>query len=737
MPFALSLSWWMLALLVVAVLAVAWASYSGAIVPLPRGRRTALSVLRASTLLLLVACLLRPVRVMPPAAGHDAVVPVLVDVSRSMQLADADGMPRIDAARGLLQRDVLAGLAGRFQPDVWTFGNALTQPAGNAFAATDSRSDLAGALRAVRERYRDRRVAGIVVISDGGDTGRDEAANTLEAADAPVYTIGVGAPRVASDFEVTDVSAGEAAVADSSVDLSVAAVSRGSTLPFDIRVLENGRPIDVRRVTPAGDGSPVREVFTVSPGRDTPTEYTVEIPSASGELVLENNRRSVLVEPPGRRRRVLVVEGAPGFEHSFVKRALASDPALEIDSVVRKGQDMKGDATYFVQSTDARARQLASGFPADRQTLYQYDVLVLANVEGDALSRTDLEMAAKFVAQRGGGLLVFGAKSFDRQGLLGTALEEVLPLRLNDRANGVVRASSRGGIPFSVSVTAEGESHPVMRIGSGPDDTARRWRSVPALAGAAGFGAPRPGAQVLALVHTPDGSRPLVAVQRYGEGRSMVFAGEASWRWRMQLPSDDRTFELFWRQAVRWLGAPAPDPVSIAALPGMAAGDAGAVSVTVRNEEFAAVPDADVRMRLTLPGGETRDLRSVLVDPRLGRYGADVRFDQPGIYRLSVEARRGGTLFGSAQRSLLVGGADREMADPRLNEEVLRRVARASGGEYLPARDASRLSALLTESDAEPPQPRLEELWHNPWIFGAVVMLLAAEWTLRRKWGLR
>lgn len=739
MTFALALPWWVLTLLAAAVIAVAWASYSGAIVPLPLGRRTALSALRALTLLLLVACLLRPVRVMPPEATSDAVVPILVDVSRSMQLADADGRPRIDAARGLLERDLLAGLSGRFRSDVWTFGNTLTQAAAGTPipSATDGRSDLSGALRAVRERYRDRRVAAIVVISDGGDTGREEAANAVDAGAAPVFTVGVGTPRVASDFEVTDVSAGDGAMADSSIDLTVAAVSRGADAPFDLRVLENGRPIDLRRVTPAGDGSPIRAVFTVSPARDMPTEYTVEIPSASGELVLENNRRGVLVEPAGRRRRVLVVEGAPGFEHSFVKRALAADSGLEVDSVVRKGQDVRGDGTYFVQSTDARAPRLASGFPEDRKTLYEYDVLVLANMEGDALTRADLEMAAGFVGERGGGLLVLGAKSFDRQGLLGTALEDVLPLGLTNRGGGVVPASSRQEAAFSVSVTLQGESHPVMRIGSSAEDNAKRWKSVPPLAGAAGLGAPRPGAQVLALVHAVDGSRPLVAVQRYGQGRSMMFTGEASWRWRMQMPSDDRTFELFWRQAVRWLGASAPDPVSIAPVAGMAVGDAVPIGVDVRNEEFAPVPDADVSMRLTLPGGETRELRGALTDPSLGRYSGEVRFDQPGIYRITADARRGGTVLGSAQRSVLIGGADREMADPRLNEDVLRRVARASGGHYLTANDASHLPGLLSQSDAEPPQPRLEDLWHNAWIFAAIVMLLAAEWTLRRRWGLR
>jgi hypothetical protein len=362
---------------------------------------------------------------------------------------------------------------------------------------------------------------------------------------------------------------------------------------------------------------------------------------------------------------------------------------------------------------------------------------VLANLEADALSRADLEMAAGFVGDRGGGVLVLGARSFDRQGLLGTALEEVLPLGLSDRGGGVVRTSSRAGAAFSLSLTPEGQSHPVMRIGSTPADTAKRWKSVPPLAGAAGLGAPRPGAQVLALVNAPDGPRPLLAVQRYGQGRSMMFTGEASWRWRMQLPSDDRTFELFWRQAVRWLGSPAPDPVSIASLSGVSTGDTSSIGVDVRNDEYAAVPDADVNLTVTLPGGETRTLRGALTDPGTGRYSGEVRFEQPGIYRVAVEARRGTTLLGTAQRAFLVGGNDREMADPRLNEDVLRRVARASGGEYLPASEASRLPSLLSASDAALPQPRLEDLWHTPWIFAAVIVLLAAEWTLRRTWGLR
>ena len=57
---------------------------------------------------------------------------------------------------------------------------------------------------------------------------------------------------------------------------------------------------------------------------------------------------------------------------------------------------------------------------------------------------------------------------------------------------------------------------------------------------------------------------PLVAVQRFGRGRAMIFGGEGSWRWKMMMPSADRTYEAFWRQAARWLASEAPEPVSVA-----------------------------------------------------------------------------------------------------------------------------------------------------------------------------
>ena len=70
--------------------------------------------------------------------------------------------------------------------------------------------------------------------------------------------------------------------------------------------------------------------------------------------------------------------------------------------------------------------------------------------------------------------------------------------------------------------------------------------------------------------------------------------------------------------------------------------------------------------------------------------------------------------------SLLVGGADTEMTDPRLNVRVLQRVAAASGGRLIePAEIAGLAEQLRAAVPAARRRARRQDLWHNGWSFGA------------------
>jgi hypothetical protein len=758
MHFAYPLPWWLAVLLAAAVGGAAYAEYRRSLSPLTPARRGVLVALRVLTLTAIVLCIFRPIAVLPPAGSHDAVVPILVDVSRSMRLADADGLTRLARAAGLLKNELGPVLASHFTTEIYGVGDGLASVKADGLTADARRTDLTGALASIRERYRGQRVAGVVMISDGGDTGAGGAGGaggpggpgraggagrgTADTGGPPVFTIGIGSPDGPKDREVLGMTAGDPRLDHATVDLHVTAVSSGfGRAPFSLRVLGNGQLLETRRLVPPADGSPIDQVFTVAPDPLNATVYTAEIPRDAAEAVGENNSRSLLVSPAGRKRRVLLVEGAPGFEHSFMARALADDPGLEVDSVTRKGKNGEGQDTFFVQAGGGRSSSLTLGFPATREQLFVYDALVIANVEGDFFTRAQLKTTADFVAERGGGLLVLGGRSFSQRGLSGTPLEEVLPVELNDRRGGLVRATlNAGDMPAHnrVTPTTEGEAHPIMRLGSTADETRKRWSALPALAASAPLGGPRPGATILALTTAPGGGIfPVVAVQRYGQGRSMVFAGEASWRWKMMAPSTDRSYEFFWRQSVRWLSSSAPEPVSIRVPDAPEPGDAIVIDVEARDASFAPVPEASIDATLTLPGGATQPITMRHADQGGGRFTAALGAEQAGLYRIHAEARKGTTVLGAADRWMYVGGADREFADPRLNEGFLRRIARDSGGRYARAADASKVPSWLQETVPQDAAPERRDLWHEPWAFALIILLLSLEWILRRRWGLR
>jgi hypothetical protein len=217
----------------------------------------------------------------------------------------------------------------------------------------------------------------------------------------------------------------------------------------------------------------------------------------------------------------------------------------------------------------------------------------------------------------------------------------------------------------------------------------------------------------------------------------MVFAGEAAWRWKMMVPSTDRSYEFFWRQAARWLTSASPDPVAITVPDAPEPGDALSVDVEARDASFAGVPDATVDATISGPGGDVAPLRMRHADPASGRFTAAFRPDRAGLYRIRAEARRGSAALGTAERWMYVGGADREFADPRLNEGFLRRVARDSGGRYVRARDVEQVAAWLQNMAPLDAEPERRDLWHEPWAYALVLTLLSAEWMLRRRWGLR
>src|SRR4029453_19220298 len=192
MRFAVTLPWWGYASAFGAALVLGWLAYGRVPVKLTTEKRLGLSALRALTLPLLIVILLRPIVMVPPAAANNSLLPILVDVSRSMRLKDpstslgagpstslgasVDGPPRIERAQAIV-RDLQAELGKEYRVELLSFGDALAAVTDvDRLAATARRSDLSGAIADLAERHRHDRLAGVIVLSDGGETAAQERA---------------------------------------------------------------------------------------------------------------------------------------------------------------------------------------------------------------------------------------------------------------------------------------------------------------------------------------------------------------------------------------------------------------------------------------------------------------------------------------------------------------------------------------------------------------------------------
>lgn len=739
MAFDALMPWWALAILAAGAIGVTARAYARPVVPMSSRVRLVLAGCRLSLLFLLIVILQRPVLLEPSDDRRDAIVPILVDVSRSMRLNDvgvgAGNRPRIDEAARIVE-NLAPAVAAAFDVEVLGFGESLAPVDPANLRADGRRSDLGGALRAIRERYRGRSIAGVVVVSDGGESGGDPSVQP-EDGDPPVFAVGVGRPMIARDREVLDVTVGAPILANSAIDLRASIASHGfDDEPVEVRLLEDGRLVQVDRMTPTATGAPMPIAFRVSPKPDVATLYTVEVAEAGSELTGGNNAQRVLVPPPGRPRRILLVEGAPGYEHSFLKRAWLQDEAIELDSVVRKGANERGQDTFYIQGHPDRTPVLAAGYPQHRPALFAYDAVVLANVPAEFFTPDQLDMTADFVSTRGGGLLVLGAQTFSGRGFAATPLEEVLPLHASGRTAQIAPPATR--VPNTVSLTEDGAHHGLMRLGATPAATRARWDAAPPLAGVAALGDPKPGASVLAhTVGAGGGLHPLVAVHRYGRGRAMVFTGEASWRWKMLLPSDDDTYDTFWRQSARWLTDGTPGPVTLAIAGGRVPGETVRLEVTSRDSTYTAVADASVTVRVVDPAGALQELRPALADATAGRYVTEFTPTQKGVYQIDATADQAAINLGDADGWVLVGGADRELTDPRLHGDALARLAEATGGAVVSPEALGDLPRQLRDRSADPAPPVRHDLWHNVWVFALLVLLPSTEWIVRRQWGLR
>lgn len=729
----------MLVLAALVLAAIALVTYGRPQQTLARRDRVVLGALRAAALLLVAFCLLRPVIVLATAVPQRNVLGILVDDSRSMQIADMDGKRRSEFVRrtfGGPDSTLLKALSERFLVRLFRFDGALeriTSVCDLDFGGDQTR--VVAAVEGARQELSTAPLAGLVLVTDGADNG----AATIRSAPLsfggrtlPVYTVGVGKERLPRDIELTRVDGPRAVLKGAALAMDVTLRQEGyDGTTVQIVVEDSGRIVATHEVALARDRELTTTRVFVPTTEAGARQLEFRVATRPDEMVTQNNEREALVVVSDRREKILYIEGEPRFELKFIRRAVAEDENLQLVTLQRTAEKK------FLRLSVDDSLELVDGFPRTRDELFGYRGIILGSIEASSFTGDQLRMIADFVSERGGGLLMLGGRrSFAEGGYAETPLAEALPVVLEPRADADSFYAELPARP-----TPAGSAHAAMQIAASERESAARWTTLPPLTTVNYVRRLKPGATALLQGSSADVAEPLpmLSFQRFGRGKAIAFPVQDSWLWQMHasIPVEDLTYETFWRQLLRWLVSGVPDRVELLSAAEVdATGQEATVRADVRDHAYLGVNDAQVAARITSPTGEEVDLPLEWTGERDGEYSA--RFTPPGdgLYRVRVTARTARDTLAGTPTFFRAAKPSDEFFDAGMRAPLLKRIAEETGGRfYTPATIAALPKDIVYSARGTTVLQRLD-LWDMPIVFLFLLLLVATEWGWRRARGL-
>jgi uncharacterized membrane protein len=726
--------WTLAAFLLIAAAGLGWVIWSRrrAIAPTMRGPRTAVVwILQSLLVCLLLFLLWQPALSIATLRPQQNIVAVVIDDSKSMSTKE-EGQTREAQVLATLNGGLLSSLKSKFQVRLYRLGDRLERIENvEKLSPSSPATHIGDGLKEVLADSATLPIGAVILMSDGADNsgGIDlDTISDLKRQRIPIHTVGFGRERMAHDVEMTDVQMPARSLAKSRLEAQVTFHQWG--LKGDkarLVVRDAGKVLTSRDVVLAGDGAAQTETVLFNAGDAGVKNLQFSVDALPEEENKNNNALTRVLYVDNAKPRVLYMEGEPRWDYKFLRRAVEDDKNIDLYSVVRTTQNK----LYVQVPTDAPPGELKDGFPTKVDDLFTYQGIILGSVEANYFTTAQQDMIRQFVDRRGGGLLFLGGRTALADGGYEKApFADLLPVRLPDHKDTFHRDAA------TVELTPAGRESLITRIEDNPDANEARWKKLPYLMNFQEAGQPKPGALVLAELSASGHKLPLLITEKYGRGRTAVFATGGDWRWQMLQPVQDVSHELFWRQLLRWLVSDTPNRV-VTSIPRPVLYDDGRVHLRaeVRDTTFLPTSDATIQARIVGPdgGAQSVDLHPDSLEP--GVYSADWDAGQAGSYVAEVTAVRGRQELGRDVITFRREDGVAENFHLEQNRDLLEKLSSQTGGKYYRPDQVSRLGEDISYSDAGITVRETRDLWDMPIVFFLMLLLCCGEWVLRRKWG--
>ena len=762
----------------VALLVMVWSYRVG-----PRGAvRWICAALKALGIAALAFCLLEPLWTRQRAKPGANLFVIVADNSAGLQIKDrGDAKSRGELLKSLLNSDSAKWqepLTENFELRRFTFDSHLNATRDFSDLNFEGRaSAISSALRGIADRFQGRPLAGALLLTDGNATDIHDSLPDLKGL-PPIYPVVIGKPGGVQDISVGQVNVSQTAFEDApvSIQANVAATGlRGENVT--VQLLDaSGKKLEERSLPSRKDGETLSFRFQWRPEKPGLSFYRLRAglkdemqatnTTSAREATLANNSGVIAVDRGRGPYRILYVCGRPNWEFKFLNRAVREDDQVQLVGLIRVALrepkfDFRGragetsnplyrgfgnqsaedveryDQPVLIRLNTRDEVELRAGFPRKPEDLYDYNAVILDDVESAFFAPDQAALLQKFVSERGGGLLMLGGMESFRQGQYQrTPIGDMLPVYL-DRSD-----ETKPPENLKLNLSREGWLQAWARLRDNESDERARLQEMPTFEVFNATREVKPGASVIATASDQSGKEfPALVTQRFGRGRTAALMIGDIWRWGMQSPEARHDMEKSWRQLMRWLIADVPKRVELAVeRPTDEAAGAVKLQVRVRDEKFQPFDDATVSIEVQpvlsdASGAPTNTIR-LRAEPSLteaGVYESTYVPRNTGGYRATARVVNSvGVDVGQAEAGWSTDLAAEEFRLLQPNTALLEAIAKRTGGEIVSATKLDDFARSLPNRRSPVMEAWTAPAWHTPILFGFALACLVAEWGLRR-----
>ena len=635
--------------------------------------------------------------------------------------------------------------ARRLEPiELKSGGGAVSLEGASGISVSQPNASYLGdAVLGVLDRAAGQRVSGVLLFSDGQNTGGASPADAAAAArayrrdGAPVYAVPIGSTADIQDVAIIDVYTSGLVAKKDTVRVHVTIEAHG----FDgqvtkVELVAHSREGETVLATKelVLSGTEQQQVELTFVAEESGPQYLeVRVPEHPNESqqLRANNHDVTYVRVSEKKLKVLLLDGRPRWDFRFLKNALRRDNGVA-------GRLSTDDPEVVVETEWRRmsAAEQAKALPATIEEISEYDVIILGDVSPELLNREREDLLIRAVQEHGVGLIVEAGPEYMPHAY-GPDFQELLPVVVKE---GVAGREAKVFEPFRMEVSASGAVHETMRL---YEDIGRNqvvWSRMPEYYWCAAVERPAAGAEVLAWnpsVRLAQGKLPLISWHAAGEGKVMFIATDSTWLWRRTV--GDRFFYKFWGQSLRSMAArdeSGGDKSIIEVRPvRVQPGEEATIELTAFvDDEGKPREEPELVVAINGPGGSSSI--KLQRDPRrTGRYRGSFLPTEAGKHAVSYTPPSGDPEQG-AEALLNVMIAPEEFRQPQLNRATLEGLAQATGGSLIPVDQLASLERKLTGKTLTTKRQDQATIWDNWLVLVILVLVYSIDVGIRRLMGL-